>query len=377
MHAWHTLPILAHVGYAERMSTAAAAAREVTEETPEHDADEGAGDEGEASDEAPAKDPRLVSLPRASRPVALPRAARPPQVSAVQAGVPITIFGAVPREVTHWLAKKQTATGQWEPCGWAPPGAIAELTEFPLAELTEETFRDRWGAGLYEFQWVRHAANGGRNVLRATRSIRILPPPAAAAPPPAPPAPAASPLGDSFTLAMQIMQMIDRQSDAKLTGMAQLATLMSGQQSRGLGAAELELILSRQAESTRAQVAAAVEPLQARLAAFEGGDDDEDEGPDVVEHAARAAGPAFFRGGKWWQQAGAYASQNPEMVKAVAPVALGAVQSVIDAIKAVLTAPPPPRPRAVPAAPPASAPALHGEQPSASDVEQVQFSMGG
>lgn len=320
-----------------------------TEGTGEAANDSGPSVARSAGEARSAKGPKKRKLPRA----------RAAAVSAEAAGLPVSRFGAVPEGVTHWRARRRNLSGNWDACGHVPPGAIVEERDFPLAELSEKTIADRWGPGVYEVSWVRFLENGGRNALRGTCELRIVDAaPAPAEPAAATPAPA-SPFGESFTLAMQIMQMIDSQSQAKLDAQVQMAQLFAGQKTGGLGAAELQLILQSNAAATEKAIAAAVAPLHARIEALsDDDDDDDDDGPGIAD-AARAAAP-LIKGKGTLASVLNFASANPKIVEAGLPIvanAFSALASLVATAKPstpppAAAAPPPaplPRPRAVPA----------------------------
>jgi hypothetical protein len=322
----------------------------------EHDDDGEEQLDGESVDERDEDDDdgetAAVDVPKPRRPRARP-------VSAEAAGLPVSPYGAVPEGVTHWGARRRTLSG-WEQCGYAPPGATLEQRDWLLGELSETTLQARWGPGTYEIQWIMPLAGGGRRVLRGGREVKVLAPAAA---PVAAPAIAGSPMS-SLHEALSVMSVIDGRAKEQIAGMAELARIIAGgNNSHGVSGEDLRAILrderEAQARATADAIKAAVEPLQKQLAELVEEDDDEDDEDDEpgahVASAARAAGGRLFAGRKWWQQVGAYATENPEMVKAVVPVIVGAVTNVANAVTTAM-ATPPPRPRAVQAPPPPTPP---------------------
>ncbi|MDB4884459.1 MAG: hypothetical protein JWL95_3225 [Gemmatimonadetes bacterium] len=280
--------------------------------------------------------------------------------------VPVSIFGGAPPSATHWACHRIEQSGAPVALSWGDEGESVELREWPMVELTEKTIRERWGAGSYKIQWLR-SENGSRKSISYGRVFKLR----EVAPPPAPPpvVVGSNPMLDAFTLAMQITGMLEKQSDQKVSSVVQMAQMFAGR-SNGLGAAELQLILQNQAQQSEKQiaaaVAAAVAPLNERLAAFDDDDDDDDE-PSAVGAAARAVAP-LIKGKGFIPQALNFASANPDLVKAVAPMAIGFAQGVLSLLQKQREAaqqqpapPQPPRPRAVveheqpPQPPPAAA----------------------
>jgi hypothetical protein len=313
------------------------------------------------------------------RPEVRPRAQRSTETTPV----PLRSYGAVPLEAQYWACHKVGLGGLWGSLSWGGPGETVELREWPRDSLTEEVIRDRWGAGEYKIQWLKATPQGGRKSISYGRPFTLRAPEASAVVP-APAAPS-SPMGEGFDLAMRIMTMIDAGAEKKLDGMATMMQMMGGQ-SRGLGAAELQLILQSQAQATAAAitsaVSAAVEPLKKQIADLSEEEDDEDDDDAIVNAVAGAAVPKLFTGKAWWQQLAAAAFQNPDVVKAVAPMVLNTVQNVVGVVASAVTTPPP-RPRAVvvqqpaqqqPAPPPppaAVAPTLVEPSPIAPSVDAV------
>jgi hypothetical protein len=275
------------------------------------------------------------------RPEVRPRAQRSTEATPV----PLRSYGAVPLEAQYWACHKVGLGGLWGSLSWGGPGETVELREWPRDSLTEEVIRDRWGAGEYKIQWLKATPQGGRKSISYGRPFTLRAPEASAVVP-APAAPS-SPMGEGFDLAMRIMTMIDAGAEKKLDGMATMMQMMGNSQARGLGAAELQLILQSQAQATAAAitsaVSAAVEPLKKQIADLSEEDDDDDDA--IVNAVAGAAVPKLFTGKAWWQQLAAAAFQNPDVVKAVAPMVLNTVQNVAGIVAGAVTTPPP-RPRA-------------------------------
>lgn len=266
--------------------------------------------------------PAEDAAPSAAPPVARARKPRAPMPAPASGPPPVKppgVFGAVPPLVSHWGIAKRSPTGIFEPRGWAPPGAGIELKEWPISDLSETTLRDRWGDGVFAVQWIKPSNNGGRALLRGGREVTILPlaAPAAPAAAAAPAAPAVNPAFAQLLPTFELMDLLQRRQDSDLGRLASLAELMAGR-SQGLGAAELELILQRQAATQAAAIAAAVAPLQAQIATMQEGEDDE--GSPLLEAAAAAA--PFIKGKGLWGQAVNLAFAHPEAAATIAEKAL-------------------------------------------------------
>jgi hypothetical protein len=288
---------------------------------------EGSEDTGETVSETPEN---VVSIAPKGRPRAVPEPDAP--------AVPVSIFGAVPGAASYWAIRRQGLGGTLETLSYGAPGASAEVREWPIPELSEETIQKRWGAGTYQIEWLGVSATGGRKTVTRGRFFTLRPIEAPAPPPAAP----ASSLGEAFTLATQIMGMIEHNADRKVEGYATMAKLLGAGQSNGLGAAELTLILQKQAESTRDMVTSIVAPLQRDLAELRA-TKDEPSGGGVV-----AAAAGLVKGSGMGAQILNYAAANPEIVKTVLPV----VSDMVGKLAAIFTPPAPPKfiPRATPEA---------------------------
>jgi hypothetical protein len=70
------------------------------------------------------------------------------------------VLGATPANSTHFAVRRKTATGKWQWCPWAMADSV-ETTEFPVAELSLDAIRERWGAGTYRVMFrVTRTATG-------------------------------------------------------------------------------------------------------------------------------------------------------------------------------------------------------------------------
>lgn len=310
-------------------------------------------DEGEAMPEAPPP-PVATTAPRAR-----PRAVAEP------IDAPLSPFGALPHGVTHWGLRRKTMGGDWEPLSWAEPGGKVAAREWPVSELSTDTIQERWGAGVFEVQWIKLAPRGGRNVLRGGRQVEILREVAAPAAAAAPGRPAS--VFDQMGDAMKLMAMIEERGDQSFLKIAKFAEIFGNRAPTGPSFEEIRSLLRDErehaAKATAEAVRAAVEPLQKQIAELAEEEDDGDDDGGLVGAAAQGAKP-LFRGRKWWQVLGNYATENPQVIEKVAPVALGAINNVTSALAAAMA--PPRRPVAVVVEEPA--PALHGGQPNGPDM---------
>lgn len=317
-----------------------------------HDSEDLELDEENETDEETSQN--VVSIGAKSR----PRAQREEE----PVTVPLSPFGAVPADATYWAAHKAGLGGTWDTLSWGAPGDTVELREWPLADLSEETVRERWGAGIYKIQWLKATPRGGRKSITYGRPVTLRPVDPVAPPAVRAAAVAASPMGDAFALATQIMGMIEQNAEAKVQGYATMAQLIAGQnRGGGLGAAELQLILQNQATATKDLVMAAIAPLQQELRDLRSArDEDEPSGLPVAEAAAAAAPLIKGKGG--WAAAINFAAANPKIVEVGLPVVaemFGKLAGIFTPAPVPAPAPAPPapapRPRAMPEVAPAPA----------------------
>ncbi len=122
-----------------------------------------------------------------------------------------------------------------------------------------------------------------------------------------------------------------------------------------LGAAELELILRNQQETTMAAVRAAVAPIQAEIATLRAAQA-EDDGEGVGSGVAAAAGAAgaLFKGRGVLPQVLRFAADQPELtgkaldvIPVALPVVTSALGSLADVLRSFLKKPEAPRPVAM------------------------------
>ena len=281
------------------------------------------------------------------------------------------VFGAAPVSVTHWAIKRQTPMGQWEPLSFVTPDGQVEVREFPIAELSVDIVRQRWGAGTYRVSWRDQAPNGG---LVARGSGRIFTVPAApVAAPQIAPSMTNDALPSGFASAIAIMNVIESKAANQIAAMGQLAAMM-----RQPGTDPILLQILQQQQAQTAALQQSIAALAARVdAADDGDDDDDDDEPSAAGQMARAAVPVF-RAGKPLSESlkaaiGNYFVENPEklvdIVKTVPQVLEhisklgGQPQTVTVRPRAVVAAPaaapPAPEPPPKPSAPPMG-PGLNG-----------------
>lgn len=308
--------------------------------------------------------------------------ARPVAVAAPD--IPLSPFGAVPTNTTHWAIRRRNAvTGKFEPLSYAKEGDSVEGWEWPLSELSFETIRDRWGAGVFRTSWIGATARGARAHIAQGRIITLRDmTPAPTAPVVAPPLIAGEGLPAGFNTALAVLNVIEQRSSAQITAMAQLAQMMGGNRG-GIDSNVIALLVQNQQQQTQAIVQAlqaSNEALSRRIDALVASDDEEDDGAPGVAGAAagvaKAVVPALVKPGKPIGDGLKAAAANwfiadPQGAVAQVIALAGAVPGALDALARqsvqaqhargapapppVVHAAPAPRPRAVASAPPASA----------------------
>lgn len=333
---------------------------------------DGAGVDGDEGQELPEG---VTGLPRAH-----------PEVEELPSSV--SPLGEVPARATYWGIRRQSMGGRWEVLSWGAPGEDAEVREWPITDLSVKTIQARWGAGTYQVQWLQPSGAGGRKHLTYGRPAVVR---AAVAVPdvvaPAPGVAPASPFGPEFTHAMQIMGVIKQSAASDLQNIRAMADLMGGG-NRGLGGAELQLILQNQAAQTAALmkelVASAVAPLHAKLAEIEARDDDDEDDAGGGLAAVAQAGAGLIKGKGWLGTVLNWAQGNPDLAKEVIKGGMPIIASAATKIAEVVSAPQPraPMPRAqapvvVTSTAPPVAPATHVHAPAAPEPEPGSLSSWG
>lgn len=277
------------------------------------------------------------------------------------------VLGTPGEDVTHWGIARR-AGGKWVMLDF-PDDMGTRLKHWPLSTCSVDVIRERWGSGEFRVVWLvldpdhpqpeqrqRSGGNGRQFVLDS------MPAPVHVA---APAVATRAPSG--FEEAAAIMRFADDRTASQLAMVATLAQTFAGANAGrgGLGAAELELILTRQTAQFQALVsgldarhAETTAALRSEIAASRGAarDDREDRGP-----------AAFEPGDSLWDSVKAAlanaALSNPgkvlEAVTAI-PKILEGVTGTLNAANAAKVAaanpspPEAPRPRLVRAAPPPS-----------------------
>ncbi len=258
---------------------------------------------------------------------------KPRPRAALRDDVPPSIFGSVPQRATAWGIKRRTPIGQWETLSHVTPDGMAEIKEWPLAELSEARVREWWGGGTFRVMWWGTTDMGGRRMLAQGREFMLRAPVQEAAPAPVAPPPG---LPDGFAQAIQLMNIIDQRATTQVTGMAQLAALMGRGSGGGLDAQTLTLLFDRQAVAMREAMAPVVERLSAvERRISDDDDDDDDEGAiDALASAAQTAGIGFKKGMSVGDMVKALVLQNPKEAAEV----LKGIPQIVTAVAGMVTA---------------------------------------
>lgn len=294
---------------------------------------------GAPASPAQASPVRATPNPKRGRAVAAPPQAQPLDVGG---------FGPVPAGITHWaIYRREGETSMRQ--SWMSPGEAMAKTEWPIAELSPETIRERWGDGVYQIAWFAPDPESGVLRKKNMGPQRVFPRLHAAAPAPAAPSAAPAGLPGEWGAAFALMNAIESRADSQLEGLAKLASIMAPRQSAGLDATVLTLLLDKQANTMKeaiAPLAQSVASLTAKVAELENGDAE----PSAIGGAVAAAAPLISKSGKGWANAVVgFAQSNPDVVSTVLSKGLDVVGKVAEAIKVAATPPatPAPKPRAI------------------------------
>lgn len=253
----------------------------------------------------------------------------------------VTGWGTPPPNVTHWSCYRESGTSDRGVLQtWAAPGAPLAMSEWPLSELTAEVVRERWGEGTYKIGWLKPEPTTGKLKFVTCGRTRVVPrlTPTASAPDAVTSSPAAaSSLPPEWTQTFALMNVIEKMSDSKLTGLAKLAEIMAPRQaSSNDNTAMIALLLDKQANMMRdslAPIVAELQSVKAKLAEYEA---DEDGSSSAIGNAAGAvAGPALRGKGTLGNIAAHLVMSNPEIVGEVAKKGLETLGKVFDAVKHV------------------------------------------
>lgn len=203
------------------------------------------------------------------------------------------VVGTPGDDVNAWGILKNVH-GKWIRQAYADAFGT-HLNDWPLAELSVDTVRERWGGGTYHVRWFSHDPDNsepGQRFRACGRGPQFKlddpdPPTRVASPAPAP-----QPTG--FDTAMQMMAVINSQTSAQLAGVVQLAAAIGGG-SRGDNET-LRLLLDNQQvrfeallERTQNEHLRTVEALRRELAEVRGILDEEEDETTVADVAGAVA----------------------------------------------------------------------------------------
>jgi hypothetical protein len=260
-----------------------------------------------------------------------------------------SVFGVPNASVNAWGIGRRDR-GRWVRMETQDESGVGRK-EWPLDTLTPELVRETWGPGEYRCYWFAHDPENtdpgkrwkaeGTGMMFSVRDMAPSPeqPPASYT---APPDPLAALPG--FAPALAIMGVINQQTQAQMTGMAQFAQVMAASSRQGTDPALLRILEGQNASNAR------IEALLARLLEEEPEDAAEpNPAAGAAAVAARAAARPLFRPGQPMGEAIRTALTNHFVENPSALVDIvKAVPAALDAISRIGKAPPapPPRPRA-------------------------------
>lgn len=196
-------------------------------------------------------------------------------------------IGLIPARARWWGVERRNAIGEWDRLTAPDASGDLETNEWPLAELSLDAVRSRFGAGTFRIAFWGVNPNGSRVFVSRSREITIRPEVGAA--PPAAVVPSAlaptGPMGEAFAL----MDLIERRATGQLAAMTQLAQLARGDG----GSSTLNVVVEMmrtQREETRELIAAMREESRAERQSLRAllADEDEPAGGGVAGAAANA-----------------------------------------------------------------------------------------
>lgn len=199
------------------------------------------------------------------------------------------VFGKIPTRATHWSAKRLTPEGPRR-LQWAAPGADAEGREWPLAELSSATLRERWGDGEFEVLWVGYARDGKRSALGHSPAVTIPPQRVIEVAPVAAPATAPTPMLSGLTDFFQLHSIITAQANAQADRDRQfLLAVTQTQKNDGPDPTIVNALagIGRVLEQTNEAMAT----MAARIAELEAGGADDDEEANAKPFVTKANAP--------------------------------------------------------------------------------------
>lgn len=259
--------------------------------------------------------------------------------------------------VTMWgITKKKRVDGRYERMTYGD-GNGGRVRTWPLAELSAEVIRERWGAGEYRVCWFEGQSTKGCGLEFGIEEEEAPPPPRAAAAPPMPAERSGKGLASFGQLgeALELVSILDARANDSLVRTLQVAAAI-GQRPSGLDAETLKAIFDRQdklIEQLQANHAEQMRALTAKRAADEDEDEeeedegDESDGPKVGSVAAAAV--PFIKGKQSLKSAFInYATENPADVFAV----IKSIPEVMSQVSQMMKMPEPaPAPRPQPQQP--------------------------
>lgn len=293
-------------------------------------------------------DPPAIVAPRAARPHR--KSAAKSQARTAASNVETqgeTIFGAIPGKATHWSIERELPGGQSQKQQHPNEERTAYLQEWPIADLSEETVRDRWGGGRFRVRWHGLSALGQRVHIGQGRLVTIIEAPAAA-----PSSPLRPEKEDDLSRTFTLMRLFDERSNASLANVLQAAGAIAGT-NRGMDPQMMQLMMQNQQQQfaqliaeMRASSDRQIAELRAEIAT-QGVRSARPVSPPIAPAAASAiagaAKDALFKPGEpVGEQLKAsfmnYAVENPNEVVNL----IKTVPQILEAVAKVIQPPPPP-----------------------------------
>jgi hypothetical protein len=176
--------------------------------------------------------------------IAVPRKKNPNRVAQGTASSEVetqgeTVFGIIPGKATSWSLEKEMPGGQIQKQQHPNAERTAYVQEWPIAELSEETVRDRWGGGRFRVRWHGHTVHGQRVMLGQGRVVTIIDNP------PSTPQPSLTAPPDDLQRTFTLMRLFDERAQASLANVLQAAGAIANS-NRGMDPAMLQLMMQNQ-----------------------------------------------------------------------------------------------------------------------------------